>query len=206
MIGYDPIELHEKIEKKVVDGDRRKYYRFRGTKFYGGIATGDCVGCNLNCHYCWSKRPREKPEKTGKLHSPEEVSENLVDIARKENFDKVRLSGNEPTIGKEHLISLLEELESKGLMFILETNGITLGHSPEYVQELANFEDLHVRVSLKGCSPEDFHKLTGADPKGFKLQLGSLERLVENDISCNNNPQLCTHPPKELSKDWLKTT
>lgn len=41
MIEYDSLELPEKIEQKVVRGDKRKYYRFRKAKFYGGIATGD---------------------------------------------------------------------------------------------------------------------------------------------------------------------
>ncbi|MEM2741487.1 MAG: hypothetical protein QXD95_05000, partial [Nitrososphaeria archaeon] len=52
-------------------------------------------------------------------------------------IDKLRLSGCEPTIGKEHLLSLLQCVaESKYSLFILETNGIILGHDKNYVGRL----------------------------------------------------------------------
>ena len=45
---YDPITLAERVRKVVVKKEKRKYYRlYRGGKWYGGIATADCVGCNL---------------------------------------------------------------------------------------------------------------------------------------------------------------
>ena len=55
----DPREFAEEIKKYVCRGIERKYYRFRYTRHYGGIATADCVGCNLRCFFCWSYRPRE---------------------------------------------------------------------------------------------------------------------------------------------------
>jgi uncharacterized Fe-S cluster-containing radical SAM superfamily protein len=51
--GYDPLKLGEAVQAHVVREDERKYYRFRGGKWYGGIATADCVGCNLRCVFCW---------------------------------------------------------------------------------------------------------------------------------------------------------
>uniref|UniRef100_A0A7C5Z6G6 Molybdenum cofactor biosynthesis protein MoaA n=1 Tax=Ignisphaera aggregans TaxID=334771 RepID=A0A7C5Z6G6_9CREN len=55
---YDPILLSNDIEKYVIymkdSKILRKYYKFRATKFYGGSATGDVVGCNLRCKFCWS--------------------------------------------------------------------------------------------------------------------------------------------------------
>ncbi|MGC9115604.1 MAG: hypothetical protein ACP5HH_06350 [Fervidicoccaceae archaeon] len=49
--GYDPIALGKIIEEVVTRREGgslyRKYYRFRGGRWYGGIATADAVGCNL---------------------------------------------------------------------------------------------------------------------------------------------------------------
>jgi uncharacterized Fe-S cluster-containing radical SAM superfamily protein len=49
----------------------------------------------------------------------------------------------------------------------LETNGILIGEDATYAQELALYPFLHVRVSLKGCTEEEFARLTGADPSGL---------------------------------------
>lgn len=127
MTGYDPIELSEQIREKVVKGKERKYYRFRSTKFYGGIATADCVGCNLMCRFCWSEKPRLQPDKVGEFYEPEEVAEKLVSIARGNNYSLVRISGNEPTLGRKHLLSVLENLQGKNLQFVLETTAILIG-------------------------------------------------------------------------------
>jgi len=74
---YNPIELTEKIERIVCKDKEKKYYRFRPTGFYGGIATADTVGCNLRCKFCWSTNSVWKPTNTGKFYSPEDIAESL---------------------------------------------------------------------------------------------------------------------------------
>jgi len=69
-VEYDPIALAE-FTKRIVERDgSRKYYRFRGGKWYGGIATADCVGCNLRCIFCWSNTPRDNPAMSWEFYSP----------------------------------------------------------------------------------------------------------------------------------------
>ena len=173
---YEPTKRAEDVAKVVCDGDRRKYYRFRPTRFYGGIATADCVGCCLRCIFCWSWREVVRPESYGEFYSPEEVSGRLVQIASKKRFTQIRISGNEPTIGREHLIKVLELIPTD-IQFILETNGILIGHDKTYAEDLSRFENLYVRVSLKGTNEEEFTALTGAEPSGFTLQLQALDNL-----------------------------
>ena len=180
---YNPFELSEKTERFVVDGSRRKYYRFRATKFYGGIATADAVGCNLRCMFCWSGNVVWKAEQVGAFYAAKQVADKLNMMAMKKGYDKVRVSGGEPTIGKEHLIALLEAINPH-LLFILETNGILLGTEKNYVEKLCRYPNLHVRVCLKGATPEEFAWLTGAD-KGFAYQLKALENLRDTDMSYN---------------------
>jgi uncharacterized Fe-S cluster-containing radical SAM superfamily protein len=76
------------------------------------------------------------------------------------------------------------QLLPKEIHFILETNGILIGHDSSYAKDLSCFSNLYVRVSLKGACPEDFARLTGATPEGFDLQLKALENLVEEGIDC----------------------
>jgi len=181
--GMDPLELAEKVREVVESGEKRKYYRFRPAPYYGGIATADCVGCCLKCLFCWSWHIIVQPEKVGRFYSPEEVVRNLTSIARKKGFHQVRISGNEPTLHRSHLLRALQLLPRE-IHFILETNGILIGHDSSYAKDLSGFSNLYVRVSLKGACPEDFARLTGTAPEGFDLQVRALENLVEEGIDC----------------------
>ena len=174
--GYDPIKRAKDVARIVCEGDRRKYHRFRPARFYGGIATADCVGCPLRCLFCWSWPQVVKPESCGNFHSPRDVAANLVGIARKKRFRQVRISGNEPTLGREHLLKVLEQIPPD-IAFILETNGLLLGNDRTYARDLARFENLYVRVSLKGTNEEEFSRLTGAAGDGFAMQVEGLKNL-----------------------------
>jgi uncharacterized Fe-S cluster-containing radical SAM superfamily protein len=180
---YDPLELSKKTDNIVVDGNLKKYYRFRATRFYGGIATADTVGCNLHCKFCWSGNSVWNAKNTGEFYTPEHVAKDIQQIAIKKGFRQMRISGGEPTIGRKHLIALLKNIESR-FLFILETNGILLGADKSYVNELSKFNNLHVRVCLKGSNPEEFSMLTGAK-KGFEYQIKALENLKDENMSYN---------------------
>ena len=173
---FDSVNRAENTAKIVTRGDQRKYYRFRPARFYGGIATADCVGCCLRCIFCWSWREVVKPEVYGHFYTPKDVARRITRIARKKHFKKARLSGNEPTIAREHLLKVLESIPFD-IYFILETNGILIGHDATFAEDLARFENLYVRVSIKGTNKEEFSRLTGAEPAGFDLQLKALENL-----------------------------
>ncbi len=179
----DPIESAKKIKWLVSSGEKRRYYRFRPAPYYGGIATADCVGCCLRCLFCWSWHIVTQPENVGRFYSPEEVAHSLLSIAKKKGFFQIRVSGNEPTLHRAHLLKLLQ-LIPKEFQFILETNGILIGHDPSYAQDLSRFSNLFVRVSLKGACSEDFARLTGANPEGFYLQLKALENLLRENVDC----------------------
>ena len=195
---YDPLEVARKVEALVTRNDLRKYYRFRAARFYGGIATADCVGCCLYCAYCWSKAPLKNPGGVGHFYNPAQVSEKLDSIASAHGYSQLRVSGNEPTIGRQHLLGLLELVDQTDYTFILETNGILLGADASYAEELARFERLHVRVSLKGCDAEQFSLLTGAKPEAFELQLAALRNLLDAGASCHPAVMEEFAPPEKL--------
>jgi uncharacterized Fe-S cluster-containing radical SAM superfamily protein len=180
---YNPIDLSKKTEELVLRDNERKYYRFRSARFYGGIATADIVGCNLRCKFCWSGNSVWNAKNIGKFYSPEEVAQILLDIAESKGYQQVRISGGEPTIGRKHLIKILENI-NYDMVFILETNGILLGVDKKYVEELSKFKNIHIRVCLKGIDPEEFTFLTGAE-SGYNYQTKSLEYLRDSKINFN---------------------
>lgn len=203
---YDPAVRHEAVERLVVrgspTGEERKYWRFRSGRWYGGIVTADAVGCGLVCKYCWVSDRILRSTKVGEFYSPRTVAERLAEMARRRGLEQLRVSGGEPTIGKQHLLQLLENLKEQHLLFILETNGILLGNDPRYAEELATYSFLHARVSLKGCNEEEFSMLTDAKPEGFGLQLRALENLMDAGVSCH--PAVMRSFSKEESVQRLK--
>jgi uncharacterized Fe-S cluster-containing radical SAM superfamily protein len=181
---YNPLKLASEIEKVVVNGEFRKYYRVaRAGKWYGGIATADCCGCCLKCVFCWSGVPRDNPEEIGEFYSPKQIFIKLKECAEKHNYHLLRISGNEPTIGKTHLLKLLELIEQSNYKFILESNGILIDFN--YAKQLSKFKCLHTRISLKGTNSKEFSLLTNASPEFFNLQLNALKNLLDAGVSCH---------------------
>ena len=202
-MSYDPVQRHIAIEKLVVregsEGQEKKYYRVRPARWYGGIVTADCVGCGLLCKFCWvSDNVMNRPAEIGNFYSPDKVAHDLITIAKKRGLEQLRVSGGEPTIGKSHLLQLLDRLKGEGYRFILETNGIPIAYDENHAEELSKYDFVHVRVSLKGCNEEEFSMLTGAKPEGFKLQLKSLEKLIDANVSCHPSVMASFSPRKNL--------
>jgi uncharacterized Fe-S cluster-containing radical SAM superfamily protein len=181
---FDPIHLARETEEIVCRGNARKYTGFYATGVYGGIATGYTCGCCLRCVFCWVDWSRDFPERYGQLHSPEEAFRRLRETAHQFNVRKLRISGAEPTLGKEHLLRLLEHVErSEFDLFILETNGMLFGVDRDYVKAVSEFRKAHVRLSLKAGTPEDFARKTGARPEAFEIPFSAIRNLLDFDAS-----------------------
>ena len=184
--GYDPIDLAAATEKVVVDGALRKYVQLgRPLRFYGGTSSATEVGCNLRCKFCFSDKPVWKPKETGKFYSPQQVFDGLAKSARKHGHTIISASASEGTIGREHLMQLLDLVEESEFVYVLETNGMTLGDDEEYARALAKYHRLHVRVSIKGDCPAQYHELTGAHPDSYELPYIALRHLIDAGVSCN---------------------
>ncbi|MDI6917230.1 MAG: radical SAM protein [Thermoplasmatales archaeon] len=182
--AFDSLELASETEKIVCKNKERKYTAFYATGVYGGIATGYTVGCCLRCYFCWVDWSRDFPERFGNFYSPEEAFGELKQAAHKYKVSRLRLSGAEPTLGKEHLLALLELVENSEFpVFILETNGILFGADKEYVARVSKFTKPHIRVSLKAGTPQDFTRKTGAKEENFELPFHAIRNLLDEKAS-----------------------
>ena len=182
-IPFNPIERAKEVENIVCKDNKRKYYRFRYSRYYAGIVTADSVGCCLLCAYCWNYFKNLNPEKFGKFYSAKEVCEKLIEISNKKNCKKFRISGAEPILGEKsfnHLIEILEIMKNYANEFIIETNGIILGYNEKFIDMLEKFIDfVYVRISIKGYDEKSFEKITGAKGEFFNYQLIALKNLLD---------------------------
>jgi uncharacterized Fe-S cluster-containing radical SAM superfamily protein len=192
---YDPVELMQRTTELVCRGEARKYTSFYATGVYGGIATGYTVGCCLRCVFCWVDASRDFPETHGEFYTPEQVAGRLLAIARRKRVPRLRISGGEPALCKQHLLAVLARIEPTGYGFILETNGIPIAVDEEYAADgsterspedsrrrlaevLARYTCAHVRVSLKAGTAEGFEARTGAQGEFWELSFVAVERLL----------------------------
>jgi uncharacterized Fe-S cluster-containing radical SAM superfamily protein len=193
---FNPLELARETEKIFIDGNKRKYYSFRVEPFYGQMATARGPGCDLRCVFCWTDPSKEASVTEnvgnfGKSYSPREVYDEIVRVSSNEHgrgilTEGVRVSGFEPTIGRQHLLELIDTFRQDGdnfHWFLLETNGILLGADESYVRDLSKFGDyLQVRLSIKAGTPEAFEKKTGAKAEFFELPWQALHYLRKYGI------------------------
>ena len=116
------------------------------------------------------------------FYTLEDVAGKLNQIVYDHGFHQIRISGEEPTNGRRHLLKLLDLIDRR-LLFILETNGILLDFDPSYLEDISSFPNLYLRVSIKGCNSDGFFWFTNFRIEGFRYQLQSLSNLLDQNIS-----------------------
>ena len=195
--SFDPLELARATNELVSRKSLRKYTDFYKVGAYGGIATGFLVGCCLRCPFCWVGWSRDFPEKHGQHYSPQQVFNRLDNIARRKRIGLLRISGGEPTLNRLHLLELLDLVDPLGLVFILETNGLLIGNDRAYAEDLAKYDNLYIRVSIKAGDAWGFERRTGALGDFFDLPYKAVEYLLElgTDIrvACMSDPRVMPH-------------
>jgi uncharacterized Fe-S cluster-containing radical SAM superfamily protein len=184
---FDPIVRAAETEKLVMHAGTRLYYRFRASRFYGGIATADAVGCSFLCAYCWNYDRHLHPDQYRTFYSPRDVASKLLNVADSRSLNKFRVSGSEPLLGEASFLHLLQLIRTilrfrPDALFILETNGLLLGAHPEKCEEL-NIPQLRVRISMKGTDEKSFEKVTGAQRKFFHYPVAALRELQNRGVS-----------------------
>ena len=199
--GYDPIALTKATEKVVIRGNMRKYASLaRNLRFYGGTTSATEVGCNLRCKFCFSDKPVRRPHSTGRFYTPQQVFNALKKNAQRNGNKLISASASEGTLGRQHLFELLDLVDKSEFIYILETNGMTLGNDRDFAMQLSKFKNLHVRVSIKGTNKDEYVQLTGAMSRSYDLPYKALEHLISAGVSCNACIMISFSPPENIRK------
>lgn len=184
---FDPLKRAAEVESIVTQGDKRLYYRFRPAPYYGGIATADAVGCSFLCAYCWNYNRNLNPARFREFYNSQQVSLKLLNIAQRKSFNMFRISGAEPILGENsfnHLIDVIDIIfqNRPRSVFILETNGFILGCRTDLTKKL-RFQNLRIRICLKGVDEESFELITGAQREFFAYPFKALKELEKQGIN-----------------------
>jgi uncharacterized Fe-S cluster-containing radical SAM superfamily protein len=128
------------------------------------------------------------------------VFDALSKSAKKYGHKLISASASEGTLGKQHLFELLELVDQSEFIYVLETNGMTIGDDPGFAKELARFKNLHVRVSIKGTCEEEYVRLTGAMSSSYDLPFKALGHLMAAGVSCNVCLSISFSSPENIKK------
>ena len=111
--------------------------------------------CNLRCVYCMPEDMVFRP--TAEMMQDDEIS-TLVKLCANLGFDKIRLTGGEPTV-RPHVVEIVRDIASTPGIHSLSmtTNGILLA---KLAGSLAQAGLQRVNVSLDTLNPERFKRLT----------------------------------------------
>ncbi|MBI1794445.1 MAG: GTP 3',8-cyclase MoaA [Chloroflexi bacterium] len=111
--------------------------------------------CNLRCIYCMTEDQTFRPNP--ELMQDDEILL-LTRLFASLGFDKIRLTGGEPTV-RAHVVDLVRGIVStEGVRSVsMTTNGVLL---KKLAQPLADAGLHRVNVSIDTLDPEKFHRLT----------------------------------------------
>ncbi len=111
--------------------------------------------CNLRCIYCMTEDQTFRPNP--ELMQDDEIFL-LTRLFASLGFDKIRLTGGEPTV-RAHVVDLVRGIAStEGIRSVsMTTNGILL---KKLAQPLADAGLQRVNVSIDTLDPQKFHRLT----------------------------------------------
>lgn len=111
--------------------------------------------CNLRCIYCMPEDQTFRPN--AELMQDDEILL-LTRLFATLGFDKIRLTGGEPTV-RAHIVDIVRGIaHTEGIRSVsLTTNGLLLH---KLAKPLANAGLHRVNVSVDTLNPEKFHRLT----------------------------------------------
>ena len=111
--------------------------------------------CNLRCIYCMPEDQTFRPNP--ELMQDDEIAL-LTRLFASLGFDKIRLTGGEPTV-RNHIVDIVRGIAStEGIRSVsMTTNGVLL---KKLAQPLAEAGLKRVNVSIDTLDPEKFHRLT----------------------------------------------
>jgi cyclic pyranopterin phosphate synthase len=111
--------------------------------------------CNLRCVYCMPEDMTFRPN--AELMQDDEVAV-LVQLFARLGFDKIRLTGGEPTV-RANIVEIVRSIaQTPGIRSLsMTTNGVLLGR---LAQPLAQAGLQRVNISIDTLNPEKFKRLT----------------------------------------------
>jgi pyruvate formate lyase activating enzyme len=131
------------------------------------------VGCPFRCPYCHNP---ELVDETCTTRIDESVILKFLD-ERKGMIDGIVITGGEPTMHGQKLISFMREVKQRNFLIKLDTNGV----HPEFIQEVID-ENLVDYIAMDIKSPLSKYSQTVARPVDIEAIKSSVRVIIGSGI------------------------
>lgn len=131
------------------------------------------IGCPFRCPYCHNP---ELVDETGTTRIDENLILEFLD-ERKGMLDGVVITGGEPTMHGEKLISFMRQVKRRGFLIKLDSNGV----DPEFLQDVLD-EHLVDYIAMDIKSPLRKYSQTVARPVDTDAIKRSIAIILENTV------------------------
>ncbi len=131
------------------------------------------IGCNFRCPYCHNP---ELVDETVMQRFKEEDVLSFLD-GRKKMLDGVVITGGEPTIHGDNLISFMKEVKARGFLVKLDSNGT----NPDFLERVIQ-EKLVDYIAMDIKSPLAKYSQTVARPVDIEAIKKSINLLMKSDV------------------------
>jgi cyclic pyranopterin phosphate synthase len=157
--------------------------------------------CNFRCNYCLPNGYQKTLEEENPLSLLE--IENLISAFAKMGFQKIRLTGGEPTLRRD-IVDIIALIKAQaGIEKVaLSTNAYRL---KSIIKPLKAAGLTHVNISLDSVVPETFNKVTGRNM--YNQVIESIEAALAEGLQIKLNAVLLKEinfPEWELFLNWVK--
>lgn len=131
------------------------------------------IGCNFRCPYCHNP---ELVDETVTQRFKEEDVLSFLD-GRKKMLDGIVITGGEPTIHGDNLISFMREVKDRGFLVKLDSNGT----NPDFLEKVLK-EKLVDYIAMDIKSPFAKYSETVARPVDIESIKKSIVLIMNSDI------------------------
>lgn len=132
--------LEQRNLSALAESFKNKVKTLRSKQFPKQLTIAPTLACQLTCSYCVSAGTN--PEQENEITLPNALQ--ILDWARKNDVERIGLTGGEPTL-YSHFSHLLKKISESGFKLYLATNGLG---PPESMQAIASARPLCVTMHL----------------------------------------------------------
>jgi MoaA/NifB/PqqE/SkfB family radical SAM enzyme len=133
--------------------------------------------CNLRCGFCYTDSPRHTLLRTPDL--PDEAWHRIATEAADLGVIELVLSGGEPFLRRDLVVSLLDALGERDVGLTLNTNGWFVDDA--LADRLAEVPGLMVDISIDGATPA-LHDTSRGVPGSWRRAVGAVGRLLDRGV------------------------
>jgi MoaA/NifB/PqqE/SkfB family radical SAM enzyme len=133
--------------------------------------------CNLRCGFCYTDSPRHTLLRTPDL--PDEAWHRIAAEAADLGVIEIVLSGGEPFLRRDLVMSLVDSLKQRELGITLNTNGWFVDDAA--ADRLADVRGIQVDISIDGATPA-LHDASRGVPGSWRRAVEATSRLLDRGV------------------------